>query len=89
MRIEWNEAGFDQLLTSPAAQALVDQHAEALADRANSVPSTTSPPATEPYYEVEDTSDEHRARRRVQTTGARAAAHEAKTHALQQGMSNG
>lgn len=89
MRIEWNDAGFDQLLTSSAAQALVDQHAEALADRANAVASTTSPEATEPYYEVVDGSDEHRARRWVRTTGARAARHEAKTHALQQGMSSG
>lgn len=89
MRIQWNEAGFDELLTSPGAHALVDEHAAALAARANAVPSTTSPPATEPYYAVEDASDEHRARARVHTTGPRSANHEAKTHALQQGLSGG
>lgn len=89
MRLEWNDAGFDELLTSPAAHALVDQQADAIAGRANAVSSTTSPPADEPYYEVVDGSDERRARRYIRTTGARAARHEAKTHALQQGVSGG
>lgn len=89
MRIDWNDAGFDALLTSGQAQALVAKHADAIADAANAVPSTTSPASEEPYYVVEDASDEHRARARVQTNGPRAANHEAKTQALQQALSNG
>ncbi|MGB3480853.1 MAG: hypothetical protein WBB07_01385 [Mycobacterium sp.] len=86
MRIEFNAAGFRELLTSAGAQSLVDKHADALAGRANAVPSTTSPAATEPCYEVEDGSDGDRARRRVKTTGTRAARHEAKTQALQRNI---
>lgn len=89
MRIDWNDAGFDALLTSGQTQALVTERAEAIAEAANAVPSTTSPAASEPYYVVDDASDEHRARARVRTNGPRAANHEAKTQALQQGLSHG
>lgn len=89
MRIDWNEPGFDLLLTSPGARELVLNPATTLGLAANTVPSRTSPPATEPYYEVEDGTDSHRARYRVRTTGARAEAHEAKTHALQKALAAG
>lgn len=86
MRIKWNEAGFRELLTSAGANALVEEHADRMAASANAVASTTEPAATEPYYEVEDGSDGKRARRRVRTTSARAAKHEAKTQALQKSL---
>ncbi|MFV8049943.1 MULTISPECIES: hypothetical protein [Mycobacteriaceae] len=86
MRIQWNEAGFDALLTGAHAQGLVDDAANDLAERANAVPSTTDPVATEPYYEVQDGSDNKRARRRVRAVGARAMRHEAKTNALQKAL---
>lgn len=89
MRIDWNEAGFVELLTSPGAHELVARPAAVLAGAANTVPSTTSPPATEPYYAIKNGTDEHRARYRVHTTTARAAAHEAKTHALQKALAAG
>ncbi len=89
MKIDWNEAGFDLLLTSPGARELVFKPATTLSLAANSVPSTTSPPATEPYYEIEDGTDGHRARYRVHTTGERAEKHEAKTHALQRALAAG
>lgn len=82
VRIKFNEAGFRELLTSAGAQALVDEHAQRMASGANAVPSTTQPAHQGPYYEVENGSDGDRARRRVVTTDARAAAHEVKTHAL-------
>ena len=63
-----------------------DDEADRLADRANAVASTTDPAATEPYYEVEDGSDNKRARRRVRAAGARAMKHEAKTNALQKAL---
>jgi hypothetical protein len=86
MRIEFNKAGFSDLLTSSAAKAKLRGEAERIAGRANLSPPTTVPAATEPYYEVEDGSDAERARYRVRTTGVRAARHEAKTQALQKAM---
>ena len=86
MRIKFNQAGFRELRTSAAANAILDEHAEPMAERANSVPSTTEPAADEPYYEVQDGSDSDRARRRIRTTSARAARHEAKTNALQKAL---
>lgn len=86
MRISFNSKGFDELLTSAGAHALVTSHADDMAGRANAVPSTTAPAATEPYYEIEDGSDAHRARVRIVTASPRAAAHEAKTHALQRNL---
>ena len=86
MRITFNQSGFDELLTGSFAQGLVDDEADRLAGRANAVASTTDPAATEPYYEVEDGSDNKRARRRVRAAGARAAKHEAKTNALQKAL---
>ena len=86
MRIKFNDAGFDQLLTGSHAQSLVEDAANEIAEKANAVPSTTDPAATEPYYEVEDGSDSKRARRRIKPTSARAAKHEAKTNALQKAL---
>lgn len=86
MRIKFHDAGFDQLLTGSFAQSLVDDAANEIAEKANAVPSTTDPAATEPYYEVEDGSDNKRARRRVRAAGARAMKHEAKTNALQKAL---
>lgn len=86
VRIKFNEAGFRELLTSAGAGALLDEHAEPMAAKANAIASTTEPAATEPYYEVEDGSDGKRARRRVRTTGERAAKHEAKTQALHKAL---
>jgi len=82
MRIAFNPAGFNELLTSAGAETLVDGHAQRMAAAANAVPSTTEPAATEPYYEVVEASDGKRARRRIRTTGPRASKHEAKTQAL-------
>lgn len=82
MKVKFNEAGFRELLTGAAAQGLVEGQAQRMAAGANAVPSTTKPAHQGPYYKVEDGSDGKRARRRVVTTDARAAAHEAKTHAL-------
>lgn len=86
MRITFNQSGFDELLTGSFAQGLVDDEADRLAGRANAVALTTDPAATEPYYEVEDGSDNTRARRRVRAAGARAMKHEAKTNALQKAL---
>ena len=86
MRITFNQSGFDELLTGSFAQGLVDDEADRLAGRANAVASTTDPVATEPYYEVQDGSDNKRARRRVRAVGARAMRHEAKTNALQKAL---
>lgn len=82
VRIKFNEAGFRALLTGAGAQSLVEEHAERVAAAANAVPSTTQPAHVGDYYEAKDASDGDRARRRVVTTDDRAAAHEAKTHAL-------
>ena len=89
MKFRRNDAGFDQLRTSPAAQALIKAEADNLEAAANAIPSTTSPAATEPYYETYEAGDESRARYRVVTTGPRAARHEAKTDALLRGLSSG
>jgi len=87
IRIEFHEAGFRELLTSAGAKALVRGYAEDMAAKANAVPSTTSPAATEPYYEVkEDEADGDRARYRVRTMSDRAAKHEMKTQALQKAI---
>lgn len=82
MRVKFvrNVAGFDALRLSFDAE--VKAKAEKLAAEANAIPSTTSPAATEPYYEVVDASDKHRPRYRVITASERAVRHEAKTHAL-------
>ena len=89
MKFRINEAGFDQLRTSGQAQSEVKERAERIAAAANAIPSTTSPAATEPYYETYEAGDESRARYRVVTTGPRAARHEAKTKALLRGLSRG
>ncbi len=86
VRIEFNSRGFDELKTSPGADAVVKKHADELAARANAVPSTTEPAATEPYYTAYEAGDQHRARYRVVTSGIRAIAHEAKTNALQRSL---
>lgn len=86
MKIEFNQAGFDELATSSEIDGLIKGLADGMAASANSVPSTTTPAATEPYYEVQEAGDEHRARYRVRTTGNRASKHEAKTQALQRNI---
>ena len=80
--VDFNDAAFRELLTSPGVTAMLSGHAERIAERANAVPSTTEPAATEPYYAVRDRSDGDRARFQVQTDGFRAMNHEAKTEAL-------
>lgn len=82
MRIEFNAAGFRELLTSAAAEQLLRSHAERIAATANAVPSTTEPAAIEDYYEIEDGSDNNRARLRIRAASRRAVRHEAKTQAL-------
>lgn len=84
-----NDAGFDALRTSPGADALIKAHAVLMEAAANSIPSTTGEPLEEPYYATHDAGDEHRARYRVTTTGARANNHEFRTHALQRALSSG
>ena len=86
MRIKFNKAAFAELRTSAMANDLVDEQADATSGRANAIPSTTVPAATEDYYEVEDGSDAKRARRRVRTANPRAIRHEAKTQALLKGL---
>ena len=86
MRFKTNKAGFQELRTSANTKAFVRGFAEEMAETANSVPSTTDPAATEPYYEVQDGTDEDRARYRVRSASARAARHEARTQALQKAM---
>ena len=88
MKIKFNNKGFDELRTSAGAQALVKQHADRIEAAANAIPSTTTPAATEPYYESHEAGDEHRARYRIATTGARASRHEAKTFALNRALSS-
>lgn len=88
MKIKFNNRGFDALRTSAGAQALVKEHAERIEAAANAIPSTTSPAATEPYYEAHEAGDEHRARYRIATTGIRASRHEAKTFALNRALSS-
>lgn len=82
VQIRFNPAGFRALLTSDHAKSLAKDHAERVAEKANEVPSSTQPAAEDPYYVVEDGSDDKRARFRVRADGARAMAHEAKTQAL-------
>lgn len=89
IRFKRNDAGFNELRTRPAVDAWAKQEAEQLAAAANAIPSTTSPAATEPYYEVVESGTEKRARYTVKTTGARASKHEAKTDALLRGLSSG
>jgi molybdopterin/thiamine biosynthesis adenylyltransferase len=86
IRLKFNKDGFRELRTSAGAKALVEAEAEKLAARANAVPSTTNPEAAEPYYEVQDGTDNERARYRVRTNSRRSARHEAKTQALQKGL---
>lgn len=90
MRIQFNRAGFRELRTSAAAEALLDPHAERIADSANGIASTTDPAATDPYYEVQEASDGERARRRVATAQGeqlrRNVRHEAKTQALEKSV---
>lgn len=85
-RLEFHDAGFRELRTSSAAKGLLKELADEMAAKANAVPSTTEPAATEPYYEVQDGTDSERARYRVRTTGDRAAKHEAKTQALHKAL---
>ena len=89
MKFRINEAGFDQLRTSGQAQSEVKERADRIAAAANAIPSTTDPAATEPYYKSYEAGDENRARYRVATTSIRASRHEAKTFALQRGLSSG
>jgi hypothetical protein len=89
MRFKRNDAGFNELRTRPAVDAWAKREAEQLAATANAIPSTTSPAATEPYYEVVESGSEKRARYRVKTTGRRAFLHDAKTDALLRGLSSG
>ena len=84
-----NVAGFNELRTRAATDALVRNEAEKVAASANAIPSTTTPAATEPYYEVVESGDEKRARYRVKTTGLRSSKHEAKTNALLRSLSSG
>ncbi len=86
MDIKFNAAGFQELLTSAGAESLLDEHSEQVTERANAVPSTTSPAATEPYYKAYEASDANRARRRIVTVGQRAIQHEAITNALQRSI---
>lgn len=82
MRIEFNDKGFKELMTSAAAKAFVKRYADEAAEKANAIPSTTEPAATEPYYEVVDGTDEERARYYVQTANPRAINHDKATDAL-------
>jgi hypothetical protein len=82
MKFRRNDAGFDQLRTSAATDAWAKSKAETMAELANAVPSTTDPAATEPYYEVVEWGDEHRAKYLVRATSPRARRHETKTQAL-------
>lgn len=86
MRIEFHDEGFAELRTDAATKELVKGYADAMAERANAIPSTTEPATEEPYYKVWDGSDEDRARCRVATAGDRASKHEAKTQALQKAL---
>jgi hypothetical protein len=74
-KIEFNSAGFRELLTS--AGPVLDEHAETIAGKAN---------ADGDHYEVTDGSDNNRARRRIVTKDHAARVHEAKTQALQRSI---
>lgn len=82
VKIDFNKAGFRQLLTSASARSELRKHGRRIREGANAIPSTTAPAATEPYYEMVDGPSEDRARVRVQTTSSRAVRHERKTQAL-------
>lgn len=82
MKIEFHSDGFRELLTSGYAKKELAKHSKRITARANAVPSTTEPAATEPYYRERDASNSQRARRRIQTTSARAIMHDHKTQAL-------
>ena len=86
VRTEINVAGFRELRTSAGVHRILEEQAEGMASRANAIPSSTGSEPDRPYYEVSDASDVDRARKRVHTTGARAARHEAKTQALQRSI---
>ncbi len=87
MRFVANNAGFAALRHSHKSE--LKSRAERMEASANAIPSTTSPAATEPYYETYDASDEDRPRYRIATTSRRAQRHEAKTFALQRAYSSG
>ena len=87
MKFVANNAGFAELRHSYKAE--IKSRADRMEAAANAIPSTTSPAATEPYYETHDASDEDRPRFRVATTSLRASRHEAKTFALQRAYSSG
>ena len=89
IKFQPNLEGFDTVRTWPSTKALLLEKAERMAAEANSVPSTTLPAATEPYYEVNEAGDERRARYRVTTTSLRAYLHENKTFALHTAYSSG
>ncbi|MEC4856721.1 hypothetical protein R2325_14025 [Mycobacteroides chelonae] len=86
MRIEFNDKGFKELLTSEPVKAGLKPYADEIAEKANAIPSITQPAATEPYYEVVDGTDEDRARYYVQTANPRAINHEKVTDALLRGL---
>lgn len=86
IRTEINEAGFRELRTSAGVHRILEEQADPMASRANAVPSSSGREPDKPYYKVSDASDADRARKRVHTTGARAARHEAKTQALQRSI---
>ena len=89
MKFAFNQAGLNALRTTSQMQTKVRAGAERVEASANAIPSTTSPAATEPYYEAYEAGDEKRARQRVVTTGIRAARHEVKTQALLRAVSSG
>lgn len=89
IRFKPNYPGFNALRTSAAADSLVKAKAESIESAANAIPSTTSPAATEPYYEAKEAADAKRARYRVVTANVRAQRHEVKTQALLRGLSAG
>lgn len=82
-RIVMNEAVLESL-----AAAAVEKAADGVAERANAVPSTTSPAATEPYYEAHE-DNQHEGQFVVWTANPRAMRHEAKTDALLRALDNG
>jgi hypothetical protein len=88
VRFKRNEAGFNALRTSPVYKAMLKGHADRIESAANAIPSTTTPAATEPYYETYDASDERRSRYRIATANLRAQRHEARTFALNRALSS-
>jgi hypothetical protein len=86
MRIEFNHEAFAELRTTGAGPRQARALAREICAKANQSASTTEPEADEPYYEVQDGSDDERARYRIRATSQRAVRHEAKTQALQKAM---